>query len=216
MWCYSYLTLSPEYCFVLVAQDDVDLKIKRQSTILDGKEDPQGGSAEDKKSKVVGYILCTPDTLKYVKRIDDEYVPSQATTRPWLNKDWRPEGEMDEKRRKMLTMLHYPGDALVTHRHPEIVSQYPAHLHINILPGYVGGGWGRKLQEALWARLREDKIPGVHLECAHDNYNAQQFYEHLGFEPWKGFETDGRKGVFRDKIAGGAVDITNMCMVKKL
>ena len=110
MWCYSYLTLSPEYCFVLVAQDDLDLNLKRQSTMLDGREDPQGGSAEDERSKVVGYILCTPDTLKYVKQIDEEYVPSQATTRPWLNKDWRPEGEMDEKRKKMLTMLHYPGE----------------------------------------------------------------------------------------------------------
>lgn len=209
MWAYPYLTLSPDYCFVLLAEEC-------------GKE------------KVVGYILGTPDTNKFVDRINNEYVESQRTTRPWLSKDWVPPDEEGDRKvhvkwagqedagkkaRKLLAMLHYPADSLISNRYPDLVSAYPAHLHINILPEFVGKGYGRQLQETLWARLREDGIPGVHLECGEENDNAIAFYGHLGFVPWD-FVMDGgvsgKKGIFKEKIAGGVASVSGLAMVKKL
>ena len=140
MWAHPYLTLSPSYCFVLASPTS--------------SPTPSGDS-------VVGYILCTPDTPNYVQRLGNEYTPSQSITRPWLHKEWKPstaevEG-LDEEHRRLVGMLHYPGDALVSNRYPELMQQYPAHLHINILPEYAGKGYGRVLQERLWAKLRDRK-----------------------------------------------------------
>lgn len=193
MWAYPYLTLSPEYCFVLCDQNGDD-------------------------EKVVGYILSTPNTLKFMERIDTEYIPAQASTRPWLHEDWKPP-KTGDKEDKLLTLLHYPGEALISHRYPSLIAAYPAHLHINILPSHAGHGYGRQLQETLWAKLREENIPGVHLECAKDNANAIAFYKHIGFREWDVVMdggTSGLKGVYSEVIKHGSVKVTGQVMVKKL
>lgn len=59
---------------------------------------------------------------------------------------------------------------------------YPAHLHIDILEPYTGGGNGRKLMDTLLDRLRSDGVAGVSFGVAASNARAIGFYEHMGFK----------------------------------
>jgi ribosomal protein S18 acetylase RimI-like enzyme len=58
---------------------------------------------------------------------------------------------------------------------------YPAHLHIDLLPRLQGQGMGRRLIETLIAALRERGIPGLHLGLDAANTSARAFYDRLGF-----------------------------------
>lgn len=66
---------------------------------------------------------------------------------------------------------------------------YPAHLHIDILPEYQNKGLGRKLMDALCDNLRSKGVKGVMFTVWHKNYNAIKFYEKYGFELIETMET---------------------------
>ena len=59
--------------------------------------------------------------------------------------------------------------------------RYPAHLHINVHPGYHSRGLGRMLLDGLMTHLREAGSPGVHLGVSSTNRGAIRFYERYGF-----------------------------------
>ncbi len=65
----------------------------------------------------------------------------------------------------------------------QLVSQWPAHLHINLLPVAQQGGWGRKLIEQLLTLLRQAGVSGVHLGVSLQNEQVCGFYQRLGFTP---------------------------------
>jgi ribosomal protein S18 acetylase RimI-like enzyme len=58
---------------------------------------------------------------------------------------------------------------------------YPAHLHIDLLPIAQGKGWGRKMMATFLEKLRELKTPGVELGVSKENTRAVGFYEAVGF-----------------------------------
>lgn len=64
---------------------------------------------------------------------------------------------------------------------PELLVQYPAHLHIDLLPETQGMGLGRRLIDAFCGLLAERGVPGVHLGVGVSNTGAQRFYERTGF-----------------------------------
>jgi len=59
--------------------------------------------------------------------------------------------------------------------------RWPAHLHIDLLPEARGRGLGRRLMEGWLARLRELRVPGVHLGTFRENAPAIAFFEACGF-----------------------------------
>ncbi len=63
----------------------------------------------------------------------------------------------------------------------DAVVEYPAHLHIDLLPELQGAGWGRRLIDTLVAQLAEQGVPGVHLVVTRANTGAQAFYPKTGF-----------------------------------
>ncbi|MGB7979221.1 MAG: GNAT family N-acetyltransferase, partial [Candidatus Nanopelagicales bacterium] len=86
-----------------------------------------------------------------------------------------------------------PADqALVEHLHqppgsePGLVGQFPAHLHIDLLPEAQGRGLGRALIEAFVTTLRDAEVTGVHLGVDRRNHGALSFYQRLGFTRWPG------------------------------
>jgi ribosomal protein S18 acetylase RimI-like enzyme len=62
-----------------------------------------------------------------------------------------------------------------------LLGDYPAHVHINLLPRLQGQGWGRRLVEAIVLHLRAGDVPGVHLGVGANNERAIGFYTRLGF-----------------------------------
>jgi ribosomal protein S18 acetylase RimI-like enzyme len=61
------------------------------------------------------------------------------------------------------------------------MQDYPAHLHINLLPRAQGHGAGRRLIHRLLASLAEAGAGGVHWGVDPANTAAMGFYRKLGF-----------------------------------
>ena len=60
-------------------------------------------------------------------------------------------------------------------------NDYPAHLHIDILPDYQSKGIGSKLIKAFCDNLKEQNVKGVMLIVGTENEGARRFYERNGF-----------------------------------
>jgi ribosomal protein S18 acetylase RimI-like enzyme len=61
------------------------------------------------------------------------------------------------------------------------LSQYPAHLHINVDERWRTQGVGRQLMAAYLSRLQALGVPGVHLHSTNLNTAACVLYERMGF-----------------------------------
>jgi ribosomal protein S18 acetylase RimI-like enzyme len=117
---------------------------------------------------VAGYLLSADDTLAYEAWAEAAWWPS-------LRQRYAPlaDGSMDAE---LIDLIHAP------ERTPEdLVAEYPAHLHIDLLERLRGRGLGRTLIERLLGELRGRSVPGVHLGVDIHNANGIGFYEHLGF-----------------------------------
>lgn len=126
---------------------------------------------ETDDGRVVGYVVAAPDTDDFEAwfrdvwwpRFGDRFVrPSQNATR--------------EDDVLMYAYDRAPGAEPYS-------AQYPAHLHIDLLPEVQGQGWGRQLIERLKLALREAEVPGLHLVAGAENAGALAFYPRIGFEP---------------------------------
>ncbi|MGN1163986.1 MAG: GNAT family N-acetyltransferase, partial [Candidatus Ornithospirochaeta sp.] len=62
-------------------------------------------------------------------------------------------------------------------------SEYPAHLHIDILPGYQRMGLGHALMDALTSHYRKEKVGGLMLGVDPENEKGVNFYKKYGFRP---------------------------------
>ncbi len=58
---------------------------------------------------------------------------------------------------------------------------FPAHLHINLLPAARGAGAGSRLVHAWLDDLRASAVPGCFLQTMAENTNAIAFFEAMGF-----------------------------------
>ena len=119
--------------------------------------------------EVGGYIVGTADTRAFVSRYASNWLPAfaerYAHTEPVVSKD------------DLIRHLgHWPERMLI----PE-VDDYPAHLHIDLLPRLQGQGLGRQLIERLAGALRVRGVPGLHLSMDAANTGARAFYDRLGF-----------------------------------
>jgi ribosomal protein S18 acetylase RimI-like enzyme len=116
----------------------------------------------DDGGEAVGYIVGTSDTPAFVERYTAEWIPFLG------GKYDHPE----DRDREMVALHFWPERMLV----PELTT-YPAHLHIDLLPGYQRQGWGRGLMEAFLDAVGAD----VHLGMLTVNTPARAFYDRLGF-----------------------------------
>lgn len=117
-----------------------------------------------------GYVLGAGDTATFHDRLAAEWWP-------WVR---------SQVAGRVATA---PGDAHALARiaepeagRPWLQADYPAHLHINLLPAAQSAGWGRKMIETELAALRARGVRGVHLGVMPDNLRALGFYRRLGFE----------------------------------
>lgn len=117
---------------------------------------------------ISGYVLGCPDTRAFEAWTEAEWWPTLRAQYPI--------GSAGAADLEMVGALHAP-----PHSPETIVADYPAHLHIDLLPRTQGHGYGRTLIEWLCGELAASGIPGVHLGVGCDNTNAIAFYEHLGF-----------------------------------
>jgi len=136
------------------------------------EHEPELSFVLEKDDRVVGYVLGTACTERFVQWYRDNWLPRLSGRYP------RPPEHPATPDERLLAVL-YNADRMW---HPGLAA-YPAHLHIDILPAYQGAGLGRRLIEAFLDAARSAGAPAVHLGVAATNTRAQGFYRHLGFEP---------------------------------
>ncbi|RAJ32009.1 acetyltransferase (GNAT) family protein [Kitasatospora sp. SolWspMP-SS2h] len=126
----------------------------------------------DDGERAVGYVVATADTPAFVRRFRDEWLPTLADRYP------RPTGAPATPSETMIDLMHTPERMVL----PEL-ADYPAHLHIDLLPSHQRAGYGRELIHTLLAALAAKGVPRVHLGMVTANTAARPFYDRLGFHP---------------------------------
>lgn len=133
--------------------------------------DPGLALAVDDGERVIGYIVATADTARFVE---------------WFAGEWAPHLRERYDGTSVTTVAEVaviragltPERMLI----PEL-SEYPAHLHIDLLPQLQGLGFGRRLIDGIVATLAARGVPGVYVQVDPENTGALAFYRRLGFEP---------------------------------
>jgi ribosomal protein S18 acetylase RimI-like enzyme len=124
----------------------------------------------DNGERAVGYVVGTSDTARFAKEFRERWLPRVAAKHPPLTGEPRTPDEF-------MTELLYSPESMIM----PTLADYPAHLHIDILPEYQGRGHGRALMRALLAALDRAGAPRVHLGMLTANTAARAFYDRLGF-----------------------------------
>ncbi len=121
---------------------------------------------------VCGYILGAFDSKVFDERLGREWFPAlrEQYPKPGGNpKNWT-RGE-----RMMNEFYEYDPDD------DKLLTDYPSHLHIDLLPRAQGQGYGRRMLEQVMDTLRWRGSPGAHLGVSALNPRARDFYAGLGF-----------------------------------
>lgn len=116
-----------------------------------------------------GYILGTRDTAKFRAACERDWFPV-------LRGRYTLPLETDKSRDAAMIRLIHAGQS-----NGLDFPDYPAHLHIDLLPHAQGGGWGRALMTRFLETLRSSGVRGVHLGVGARNAGAVKFYERMGF-----------------------------------
>jgi ribosomal protein S18 acetylase RimI-like enzyme len=124
----------------------------------------------DAEEAPLGYVVGTPDSHGFANRLEREWWPHVRHKIAGLV----PRTPADE-----ISLAHIASP--LSEDDEWLLTEYPAHLHINLLPAAQSGGWGRRLIEAELQELRAHASPGVHLGVSPKNVRAQGFYRHVGF-----------------------------------
>lgn len=126
-----------------------------------------------------GYILGTSDSLGFQQ---------------WAERHWWPEirakysldmTSRTARESALVRMIHTPA-----RKSPDYYTDYPAHLHIDLVQSVQGIGHGSKLMHTFLDALRARNIPGVHLGVGKANQRATSWYPKFGFQPIVETETE--------------------------
>jgi GNAT superfamily N-acetyltransferase len=131
---------------------------------------PEWAWVVDEGDGPVGYLVAVPRTRRFVQWWREKWTPWFAERYPTPEEPYSDE--------ESLVKRGYDPSILIV---PE-VDEYPAHLHIDLLPSAQGRGYGRALIEnMLIPTLAQAGVPGVHLSMDPANTPARAFYAAVGF-----------------------------------
>ncbi len=132
---------------------------------------PESALVVEDEDGVAGYIVGAPDTVAFEARLEAEWWPRLRAIHPdpvkvpWAERSWD---------QRLARHIHKPP------RTPaEVVTPFPAHLHIDLLPRMQGRGFGRRLIDRWLGLIRAH---GVHLGVGEANRRAVRFYTAYGFQ----------------------------------
>ncbi len=125
--------------------------------------------------RVVGFICGTPDTqvqeVEYSRNMYWRILLRTVTYTTWRY----PKTFLNLIRMSQIRPCIQP------ETFQEILNNYPAHLHINLLPELHRKGIGTSLIRHFENHLKEISITGVHLQTTNYNQKAVPFYGKHGY-----------------------------------
>jgi ribosomal protein S18 acetylase RimI-like enzyme len=184
LWTLQFTHLFPENCFVL----------------------------DDGNGTAVGYVIGCADVFalaaaypRYVAEVlgsaqglADVPVPGQLERQEaWNLGDGAVNGEC-------LAQMAYKVEWLVlegVEGKKELVEGWRAMLHIDLLEGWQGQGWGKQMIERFVEGVKGsggDYGKGIQLGVAGENTKVVKFYERVGFRVYPGGEKEGNVWMVRD------------------
>lgn len=135
------------------------------------REPAQALVAEDEQG-VAGYLVGTHDTDRFAGHLEEQWWPSlrERYSDPVL--------VLTEADRGRIRTIMQP------ERNPaDLVEQYPAHIHMNLLPRLRGQGVGRALVQRWVSEARAAGVRGIHLGASASNAGGIAFWQKVGFAP---------------------------------
>lgn len=132
----------------------------------------------------IGYIIGTNNSENFYEVTEKHWFKSLREKYPLPNDN---DTSADARIIRLLHKGHRPRKELLN---------YPAHLHIDILPIGQGKGMGKQMVELFIKKLKELNAAGVHLEVGKRNSSAILFYEKIGFKKIIEFEYSIAFGLF--------------------
>jgi ribosomal protein S18 acetylase RimI-like enzyme len=162
---------------------------------------------DDGSGRAVGYCIGCPDVGTFMSRYDDYATsvldtsdevsrPADVTTarEPWADPDT---GEVSGT---CLSQMAYNPTWLLLDGNEDVTGEYGATMHVDLLEGWQGQGWGRRLVERFFESVREAAAGaattaavstgeegkaavgrGIWIGVAQENDKVVPFYERLGF-----------------------------------
>ncbi|MBL0888647.1 GNAT family N-acetyltransferase [Myceligenerans sp. I2] len=132
---------------------------------------------DDAGGRAIGYVIAVADTRAFVDWYTAEWAPGFRARHPHAGPMGRDHGYTEE------ALVRDGGDPerMVRGLTPAELDEYPAHLHIDLLPAGQRQGLGRRMLDTLRAALAERGVPGVHLSMDPANAGARAFYAAYGF-----------------------------------
>jgi ribosomal protein S18 acetylase RimI-like enzyme len=132
--------------------------------------EPRFAFVLDDGERAVGYVIGTPDTAAFARAYRERWIPRladryQVPPEPPVTPD------------DQMLALHYQPERLLWPGLP----QYPAHLHIDLLPAFQGAGYGRELIGTFCASVADAGAAGVDVCVVSENFRALGFYDRIGF-----------------------------------
>ncbi|SIN68829.1 GNAT family N-acetyltransferase [Agromyces cerinus] len=124
--------------------------------------------------RVLGYVIGVADTAAFVEWWKQNWAPGFAARHP---SPGEPTGRDPEFTEAQLIEAGTAPERLLI----DELAEYPAHLHIDLLPELQGQGFGRRLIDTLRRALAARGVPAVHLGMDAANTGARAFYDRLGF-----------------------------------
>jgi ribosomal protein S18 acetylase RimI-like enzyme len=128
-------------------------------------------------STVVGFICGTPDTVSQRAHFLRTMTPRIAL-RAFLVTVWR----YPRTFKTLLGFIRTARDLNIGSTSVPIDDEYPAHLHIDLLPEYQSQGIGTRLMARFETHMRGQHVAGIHLGTTNRNHKAVPFYRKMGFE----------------------------------
>jgi GNAT superfamily N-acetyltransferase len=139
---------------------------------------------------VAGYIVGTHDTDRFGARLEREWWPALRTHYAQVPVETLTAGD----RQRLETIRHPDGNPA------DIVAQYPAHIHMNLLPRLRGQRVGSGLLQLWVEQARQARVSGIHLGASPANTGGIAFWTRSGFTPlrtqgavWFGMELPGQR-----------------------
>ncbi len=136
--------------------------------------------AADDANTAIGYVICTQSFNRFYSTFINDYIPRLS----------------DLPERYALSALRS------VDLQQKYKAEFPAHLHIDILPPYQRKGLGHLLIDALCTHLQNRSVPGVMLTVGSLNYVGQSFYNKYGFVRLEEYNGDIAYGLHLQKQSG--------------
>jgi ribosomal protein S18 acetylase RimI-like enzyme len=129
-----------------------------------------------------GYIVAVPDTASFKQWMEEQWLP------PLRKRYQKPFPQArSEKEEDIVDLIHERKFPIDITEQPWL-TDYPAHLHIDLLPAIQGKGQGRVLIDNLFNELVKKGVSGLYLGVGSSNTGAIAFYRKMGFSVLKEHE----------------------------